>query len=79
MECGSSTTDILYNKDSALNPIDTIMLTRYQGPIKKEAIGPKLANIKQIEEEFILASSMKDFADNGNWRFEQWNASIINR
>jgi hypothetical protein len=52
-----------------------LFLTRYQGPIRPDALGPKFSTVPEISESYQLMSSYTENTDDlkGSWTFEQWN------
>lgn len=76
IECGPTITGPLYSGSvkTARNPVDTLYLTRYQGPIRSDAVGPKFSSVSEISKTFKLESSTSEVGqDGGKWIFEQWN------
>ena len=79
IECGPTITGPLYSGSvkSASNPVDTLYLTRYQGPIRNDAVGPRFSSISEISRTFKLESSTTEASeDGGKWLFEQWNKKM---
>ena len=74
IECGPTATGPLYHHHQvAFNPISTLFLTRYRGPILREAVGPKFPSKKLISETFKRVSSVSEPAEDGKggtWTFE---------
>jgi hypothetical protein len=66
----------LYGPKFAKNrPIDILFLTRYLGPIRQDALGPRFSTVDEISESYQLMSSFTEKTDDlkGSWTFEQWN------
>ena len=53
VECGPTVTGPLYGPNYAKKrPIDMLFLTRYQGPIRPDALGPKFSTVPEISESY---------------------------
>lgn len=74
------TFDIVTNSLETPTPVDTLFLTRYRGPILKEALGPKFASLDTIAQSYDQMSSFTEPAEDGlggTWTYEQWNKKLV--
>jgi len=56
VEAGISTVGPYYYKEIDENPIDTILLTVYNGELSSEAIGPPFPSFEEISRTFNIMS-----------------------
>ena len=82
IECGPTITGPLYAFDRVKNvplfknPVDTLYLSRYTGPVREDALGPRFSSVSEILATFKLASTFSEASEDGQggqWAFEQWN------
>ena len=60
VECGPTVTGPLYQPDSMIRPVDILFLTRYLGPVRPDAIGPRFSSVSEISKNYSLMSSYKE-------------------
>ena len=62
IECGPTITGPLYSGSVKTdnNPVDTLYLTRYQGPIRSDAVGPRFSSINELSRTFKLESTTNE-------------------
>ena len=80
IECGPTVTGALYHPDSIIRPIDILFLTRYLGPVRPDAIGPRFSSVSEISKNYSIMSSYKELVPQtkAQWIFEQWDKKIKN-
>jgi len=81
IECGPTLTGPLYssvkNEGPVENPVDALYLSRYTGPVRDDALGPRFSSLSEISKTFKLMSSNHEVShDGGVWTFEQWDKII---
>ena len=78
IECGPTVTGPLYQLDSMIRPVDMLFLTRYLGPVRPDALGPRFCSVSEISKNYSLMSTYKENAPQikGKWIFEQWDKKI---
>ncbi len=59
------------------NPVDSLLLTRYRGYVRPDALGPRFTSIDDISKSFERVSSVtipgEESMGGGTWTFEQWD------
>jgi hypothetical protein len=78
VECGPTVTGPLYSPESNIRPVDILFLTRYLGPVRPDALGPKFSTVNDISKSYDLMSSYKEDIPEtkAQWIFEQWNKKV---
>ena len=60
IECGPTVTGPLYQLDSMIRPVDILFLTRYLGPVRPDALGPRFSSVSEISKNYSLMSTYKE-------------------
>ncbi len=60
VECGPTVTGPLYQADSMIRPVDILFLTRYIGPVRPDALGPRFSSVSEISKNYSLMSTYKE-------------------